>query len=72
MTIKDVRMSRHKHKNPRVKVYFRNKGRCFRLLEAINFGSKSSPELKIKGLTETTFRRKMTNTGLTESSMWAS
>lgn len=47
MTIKDVRMSRHKHKNPRVKVYFRNKGRCFRLLEAINFGSKSSPELKI-------------------------
>ena len=51
-------MSRHKHKNPRVKVYFRNKGRCFRLLEAINFGSKSSPELKIKGLTETYLQTK--------------
>ena len=46
-------MSRHKHKKPRVKVYFRHKGHLFRLLEAINFGSKSSPELKIKGLTET-------------------
>lgn len=45
-------MARHKHKNPRVKVYFRHKGHYFRLLEAINFGSKSSPELKIKGLTE--------------------
>lgn len=51
-------MSRHKHKNPRVKVYFRYKGRCFRLLEAINFGSKSSPELKIKGLTETYLQTK--------------
>lgn len=46
-------MARHKHKNPRVKVYFRHKGHYFRLLEAINFGSKSSPELKIKGLAET-------------------
>ena len=46
-------MSKHKHKNPRVKVYFQYKERCFRLLEAINFGSKSSPELKIKGLAET-------------------
>lgn len=46
-------MSRHKHKKPRVKVYFQHKGHLFRLLEAINFGSKSSPELKIKGLTET-------------------
>jgi len=39
-------------------VYFRYKGRCFRLLEAINFGSKSSPELKIKGLTETYLQTK--------------
>jgi len=46
-------MSRHKHKNPRVKVYFRHKGHLFKLIEAINFGTKSSPELKIKGLTET-------------------
>ncbi len=46
-------MARHRHKNPRVKVYFRYKGRCFRLLEAINFGSKTTPELKIKGLAET-------------------
>lgn len=46
-------MSKHKHKNARVKVYFRHKGHYFRLLEAINFGSKSSPELKIKGLSET-------------------
>lgn len=46
-------MARHKHKNPRVKVYFRYKRHFFRLLEAINFGSKSSPELKIKGLAET-------------------
>lgn len=46
-------MSRHKHKNPRVKVYFRHKGHLFKLFEAINFGTKSSPELKIKGLTET-------------------
>lgn len=46
-------MSRHKHKNPRVKVYFRHKGHLFKLCEAINFGTKSSPELKIKGLTET-------------------
>lgn len=46
-------MSKHKHKNPRVKVYFQYKERCFRLLEAINFGSKSSPELKIKGLADT-------------------
>lgn len=34
-------------------MYFKYKGNCFKLLEAINFGSKSSPELKIKGLTET-------------------
>lgn len=46
-------MSRHKHKNPRVKVFFWYKGHLFRLLEAINFGSKSAPELKIKGLAET-------------------
>ena len=46
-------MARHKHKNPRTNVYFKYKGNCFKLLEAINFGSKSSPELKIKGLTET-------------------
>lgn len=46
-------MSRHKHKKPRVKVYFRHKGHLFRLLEAINFGSKSAPELKIIGLAET-------------------
>ena len=51
-------MSRNRHKNPRVKVYFRYKGRCFRLLEAINFGSKTSPELKIKGLTETYLQTK--------------
>lgn len=51
-------MSRHKHKNPRAKVYFQYKGRCFRLLEAINFGSKSSPELKIKGLAETYLQTK--------------
>jgi len=42
-----------RHKNPRVKVYFRHKGHLFRLLEAINFGSESTPELKIKGLAET-------------------
>lgn len=46
-------MTRHKHKNPRVKVFFWYKGHLFRLLEAINFGSKSAPELKIKGLAET-------------------
>lgn len=46
-------MARHKHKNPRVNVYFRYKGNCFKLVEAINFGSKTAPELKIKGLTET-------------------
>lgn len=46
-------MTRHKHKNPRVNVYFRYKGNCFKLLEAINFGTKAAPELKIKGLTET-------------------
>ena len=33
-------------------MYFRYKGRCYRLLEAINFGSMTEPELKIKGLTE--------------------
>ena len=44
---------RHKHKNPRVNVYFKYKGNCFKLLEAINFGSKSAPELKIKELSET-------------------
>lgn len=42
-----------KHKNPRVNVFFKHKGLLFKLFEAINFGSKSSPELKIKGLTET-------------------
>jgi hypothetical protein len=46
-------MARHKHKNPRVKMFFRYRGRCFRLLEAINFGTKTAPELKIKGLAET-------------------
>ena len=46
-------MSRHKHKSPRVKVYFKYKGHLIKLLEAINFGTKSEPELKIKGLTET-------------------
>lgn len=51
-------MARHKHKNPRVKVYFRYKGRCFRLLEAINFGTKETPELKIKGLAETYMQTK--------------
>ena len=45
-------MARHKHKNPRVKVYFRYRGRFFRLLEAINFGTKTAPELKIKGLAD--------------------
>lgn len=47
-----------KHKNPRVKVYFRYKGKCFRLLEAINFGTETTPELKIKGLTETYIQTK--------------
>ena len=51
-------MSRHKHKNPRVKVYFQYKGRYFRLLEAINFGTKTTPELKIKGLAETYLQTK--------------
>lgn len=51
-------MARHKHKNPRVKVYFRYKGRCFRLLEAINFGTKTTPELKIKGLADTYLQTK--------------
>jgi len=46
-------MARHKHKNPRVNVYFKYKGSYFKLLEAINFGTKTAPELKIKGLTET-------------------
>ena len=41
-----------KHKNPRVNVFFRHKGRIFKLFEAINFGSKSSPELKITSLSE--------------------
>lgn len=44
---------RRKHKNPRVNIYFKYKGRVFKLLEAVNFGSKAEPELKIKGLTET-------------------
>ena len=51
-------MARHKHKNPRVKVYFRYRGRFFRLLEAINFGTKTAPELKIKGLAETYMQTK--------------
>ena len=51
-------MARHKHKNPRVKVYFRYRERNFRLLEAINFGTKTTPELKIKGLTETYLQTK--------------
>lgn len=46
-------MAKHRHKKPRINVFFRNKGHLFKLLEAINFGSKSSPELKIKGLSET-------------------
>lgn len=51
-------MARHKHKNSRVKVFFRYRGRCFRLLEAINFGTKTAPELKIKGLAETYMQTK--------------
>ena len=51
-------MARHKHKNPRVKVYFRYRGRNYRLLEAINFGTKETPELKIKGLAETYMQTK--------------
>ena len=51
-------MARHKHKHPRVKVYFRYRGRTLRLLEAINFGTKASPELKIKGLAETYMQTK--------------
>lgn len=51
-------MARHKHKNPRVKAFFRYRGRCFRLLEAINFGTKTAPELKIKGLAETYMQTK--------------
>lgn len=51
-------MARHKHKSPRVKVYFRYRGKCFRLLEAINFGTKTAPELKIKGLAETYMQTK--------------
>lgn len=46
-------MARHKHKKPRVKVYFRYNENCYKLLEAINFGTRTSPELKINGLTET-------------------
>ncbi len=46
-------MSRNKHKNPRVNVYFKYNGNYYKMLEAINFGSKTSPELKIKGLSET-------------------
>ncbi len=46
-------MMRHKHKKSIVNVYFKYKGRVCKLLEAINFGSKSEPELKIKGLAET-------------------
>ncbi len=46
-------MAKHKHKNPRVNVYFRHKGHLFKLLEAINFGTKNEPQLKIKGLAET-------------------
>lgn len=42
-----------KHKKPRVNVLFRHKGRIFKLFETINFGSKSSPELKIKDLSDT-------------------
>lgn len=33
-------------------MYFKYKGSYFKLLEAINFGTKTAPELKIKGLTE--------------------
>lgn len=46
-------MARHRHKKARVNVYFKYKGHLFKLLEAINFGSRSLPEIKIKGLTET-------------------
>ena len=41
-----------------MKVYFQYKDQCFRLLEAINFGTKTVPELKIKGLTETYMQTK--------------
>ena len=51
-------MARHRHKNPRVKVYFQYKGIFFRLLEAINFGSKTIPELKIKDLSDTYIQTK--------------
>ena len=46
-------MARHRHKKLRVKVYFKYKGNCYKLFEAINFGTKISPELKMTGLTET-------------------
>ena len=39
-------------------MYFRYRGRFFRLLEAINFGTKTAPELKIKGLAETYMQTK--------------
>ena len=47
------RKSRHKHKYPRVKVYFKHKGHYYMLFEAINFGKKDTPELKLKGFTDT-------------------
>lgn len=46
-------MARHKHKKLRGKVFFKYKGNCYKLFEAINFGTKISPELKLTGLTET-------------------
>lgn len=39
-----------KHKKLRENVFFKHKGHLFKLLEAINFGTKSSPVLKIKGV----------------------
>lgn len=46
-------MGRNKHKKHRVKVYFKYLGNYFKLFEAINFGTKQLPELKIIGLSET-------------------
>ena len=46
-------MSRYKHKKTRVGVYFQYNGSSYKLFEAINFGTKTEPELKIKSLSET-------------------
>ena len=45
--------SKHKHKLPRVKVYFKHKRRYYMLFEAINIGKKDTPELKLKGFADT-------------------